>query len=729
MVETVITVLIIESDSQLGESISQMLVAYSPIGLHQYLFVPVLTPDVSSGVRYLQDNAVDVVLLDSGEQATAITAVQEQVPSVPIILLVAPGQLETISLSLETSVFDYIEKDIIDGQLLARLLFYAYERYKLQPQIEEALYRHTARLEILYKINQAILSARNSEEIAQIALRSIRDLTVAKRASVTVFDYEAGKATILASDSEAQTKVKPGTKLPLHLFIPTEKLYQGEVYIMEDLSVENFLSPTGYQLKNEGVLSFALVPLIVQDQLIGTLNVGTEKLGVFTVSNLDLLRLIANSVAVALQQMDLYQQAESRTAELEAITDISTGLRTAQSVDTSLSIILEKTTAVTGSVSGSIFLVDNENDELVARGTYPPDPNMQIRRRKRGSGITGHVAETGKIFISEDLRQDTLAHVVINEVDELQLVRSCIALPLRTQNHIVGVMHLGFPQKHTFSQAEIRLLTTIAEIAGNTLDRAMVMETLEQRVKERTRALADANERLKELDYLKSKFVSEVSHELRTPITNLNLYLDLLIQGNPNKRQEYLDIIRKQSTRLIQLIEDTLDLSRIELGESQVKFRHFYLNTLVRQVMNAHEVIANETGLALIMELQHDLPLIYGEPNQLAQVITNLLTNALNYTSEGYIRVCTKWDKGRNQIALSVEDTGIGIEAQDKHYIFERFYRGEFATQSTIPGTGLGLAIVKEIVDLHSGHIEVKSEVGTGSIFQVWLPLETNLGS
>jgi signal transduction histidine kinase len=246
-------------------------------------------------------------------------------------------------------------------------------------------------------------------------------------------------------------------------------------------------------------------------------------------------------------------------------------------------------------------------------------------------------------------------------------------------------------------------------------------EELEQRVVERTRELAEANLRLTELDQLKSKFVSDVSHELRTPIANLKLYVELLQRGSAEKRAHYLTVLKQQAGRLTQLIEDILNLSRLELGGGRVTFGPVNLNYIVDQVVTAHQPRAEATGLTLTFAPGLDLPPVRGEVNQLAQVVTNLLVNALNYTLEGAVRVSTF--QTTQEACLQVKDTGIGIDSEDLPNVFDRFYRGRRSQRSETPGTGLGLAIVKEIVDVHDGRIEVNSQVKQGTTFKVWLPL------
>lgn len=416
------------------------------------------------------------------------------------------------------------------------------------------------------------------------------------------------------------------------------------------------------------------------------------------------------------------EELHHRAAELETLAQVSSALRTTQTVEEMLPIALQKATQVIGATFGSIFLAEPETGDLVARASHPSDHHPLGLRHRWGEGITGHVAATGQVHTTQDLAHDPLAHFLPEETELRSRVRSQISLPLRTQEDTVGVMHIGLQKQRAFADQEVQLLTAVADIAANALYRAAVLETLEQRVVERTRELEEANARLQELDRLKSKFITDVSHELRTPVANINMYLHLLERGKPEKQVQYQAILKEQTVQLMSLTEDILNLSQLALDAESVEFAPVDLNALVEQIINTHQSQAEAAGLQLTLEKGAYLPPVRGRRDQLAQLSTNLVTNAVNYTPAGQVRVSTYLDKG--QACLEVQDTGIGIEPQDLSHIFERFYRGQGIGSSAIPGTGLGLAIVKEIVELHGGEIQVKSQVGGGTTVRVWLPLE-----
>jgi signal transduction histidine kinase len=245
---------------------------------------------------------------------------------------------------------------------------------------------------------------------------------------------------------------------------------------------------------------------------------------------------------------------------------------------------------------------------------------------------------------------------------------------------------------------------------------------LEQRVRERTLELEAANERLTELDRLKTKFIADVTHELRTPLTVLSTRVYLLQHSPPEKHPAYLLALKEQLERLTNFVNATLDLSRLEMSHERMVFGSVDLNDVVTQVLNALQPRAEIAGLDLTFR-NNPIPEVKGEFNQLAQVVTNLVANAINYTANGSIKVETAFDKAHNHVTLEVTDTGMGISENDIPHLFTRFYRGERAGQSSIPGTGLGLSIVKETVDLHEGQISVKSQVGKGTTFTIYLPV------
>jgi two-component system phosphate regulon sensor histidine kinase PhoR len=235
---------------------------------------------------------------------------------------------------------------------------------------------------------------------------------------------------------------------------------------------------------------------------------------------------------------------------------------------------------------------------------------------------------------------------------------------------------------------------------------------------------------LKEVDRLKSRFVSDVSHELRTPLTNIRLYLDLIARvKDRGKTERYLKTLSRESDRLANLIDDLLSLSRIDVGTTQLQRRPMNVNDLLRSLAEDRRSLAAKQGLQLETKISSDLPEILGDERLLSQVFTNLLTNAMNYTQEGgeiTLRTRSDSEASIEWVVVDVEDSGLGIPLDEQSEIFTRFFRGSASKSTGAPGTGLGLAICDEIIHRHGGHITLSSEgkPGKGSCFSVWLPVD-----
>jgi len=227
---------------------------------------------------------------------------------------------------------------------------------------------------------------------------------------------------------------------------------------------------------------------------------------------------------------------------------------------------------------------------------------------------------------------------------------------------------------------------------------------------------------LKELDRLKSQFVSNVTHELRTPLTSIKLYLGLLRRRGAAGMDRYLPVLEREAERLHMLIEGVLALSRMELGKADIRPEPLDLGEMAATLLSDRQALAGERGLTASCFAAPACPPVMGDPSLLPQVISNLVTNAMYYTPRGgSVRIAIQ-PAGERWVTMTVTDTGLGIAPEDLPHLFERFYRGRSSDQTGTPGTGLGLSICKEIVDRHGGRIEVESTVGAGSTFTVWLP-------
>jgi signal transduction histidine kinase len=241
------------------------------------------------------------------------------------------------------------------------------------------------------------------------------------------------------------------------------------------------------------------------------------------------------------------------------------------------------------------------------------------------------------------------------------------------------------------------------------------------------RKIGSRNERLHELDRMKDDFVASVSHELRTPLTSIRGYLELLREGDAGElteeQHQFVSIVERNSDRLLRLVGDLLFVAQVEAGKITLERGSMHVEELVRQAVDAARPAATEKDIEIALDLD-GLGELYADRARLAQVIDNLISNALKFTEPGG-HVCVRTSRQADMGVIEVSDDGMGMSAEDQDQLFQRFFRTASATDQAIQGTGLGLAIVKAIVEAHDGVITVESVEGEGTVFRIELPLTT----
>lgn len=358
------------------------------------------------------------------------------------------------------------------------------------------------------------------------------------------------------------------------------------------------------------------------------------------------------------------------------------------------------------------------------------------------NGVEGTVLLQGKPILAGNIRDvwDRL-HPLHQRLALAAHVKSMISVPLKAKDLVLGALTVDRTQEHSLTQDDVNLLVTVASQVAIALDNAdayrqieALNEGLEAKVRERTKALERlnkelevANERLRELDQLKSTFVSIVSHELRTPMTSIKGYVENMLDGLTGRLTEkqfsYLGRVKYNVERLTRMINDLLDLSRIEAGRVELALRPVSLLELVTEVLESLQTLAREKSVTLEACHADLLPMIHGDRDKLHQILTNLIQNAIKFTpTSGAVRVESLVQDGKF-VQVSVADTGCGIQPEELAKVFEKFYRGESAPTDA-RGAGLGLAIVKSLVELHGGRIWVESALGAGSRFSFTLLIE-----
>jgi signal transduction histidine kinase/CheY-like chemotaxis protein len=484
----------------------------------------------------------------------------------------------------------------------------------------------------------------------------------------------------------------------------------------------------------EPITAVAGVPLEWQGQVIGVLNVLDDvERRAFTQADIQRLMLLAPQAAIAITNARLFEETRRHLADLNAVRQTLLDITAQLDLSQTLAAIAERAVQLVAARGCLIYLLDREAGELVVVADHNPDRQRDYKgtRIKVGEGLSGQVVLRGEPMAVENYSAwEGRSHMYDGEP-----TGAVAAVPLEWQGEVIGVLNvrnnLG---GRSFSQDDIRRLMLLAPQAAIAIMNARLFEQLrqaaedlERKVEARTRELAEANERLREADRLKTQFLANMSHELRTPMNSIIGYSELMLEetyGELTARQrDRLQTILRNARNLLDLINDLLDISRIEMGKVTLMRRTVHLNRVVETALKTLEPMARQKGLWLQTVLDEGLPPVQADEARLIQILNNLLSNAIKFTREGGVTVTVyPYTDAGDWVAVSVSDTGIGIAPEHLPLIFEEFRQIDPSATREFGGTGLGLAIVRRLVELHGGRVWVESTLGQGSTFTFILP-------
>jgi signal transduction histidine kinase/putative methionine-R-sulfoxide reductase with GAF domain len=372
--------------------------------------------------------------------------------------------------------------------------------------------------------------------------------------------------------------------------------------------------------------------------------------------------------------------------------------------------------------SFSLLLLDYETGEL--KGDH-------FDRGDAASPGSSRITPRPGSFLAQVLRRETLIIEDAGNVDQADwrelrgdapVPSALVGVPLIVGTSLLGVALLGFQRPLRANARRRRSLLFLADLIGLAVDRIRTHAELE----EKTARLEEASASLRRLDEMKSELISVVSHELRTPLTSIKAYTETLIDNvnNPSfvLHEKFLGIINEECDRLTRIVNDVLDLSRMDSGRRRLKSEIVELSQVVDEVLPTVEPQLAARGLTMERDFAPDLPGLEADPDLLKQVLVNLINNAAKFSREGTPIILHAAPAGE-RMQIVIEDRGMGIPPDKLSRVFERFYRVEEGGAERVGGSGLGLAIVKSVVELHGGTIRVESEVGQGSRFILELPL------
>ncbi len=404
--------------------------------------------------------------------------------------------------------------------------------------------------------------------------------------------------------------------------------------------------------------------------------------------------------------------------ELQALGEVGQALNSSLDLETVLSTIVTRASRFARADACTVYEYDEERGELLLRATHELDEAVvAVARRspiRRGEGVAGRLAVTRQPVEIPDIAEEGAYTGPLRDVLLRTGNRALLGVPLLHEERLVGALTVNRKSPGRFAPETIALLTTFASQSALAIQNARLF-----------REIAEKSRELEAASKHKSEFLANMSHELRTPLNAILGFSEVLQEGMFGevnaKQSEYLHDILESGRHLLSLINDILDLSKIEAGRMELDVADFDLPNAIENSLILVRERAARRGIALGHAVDASLGTVRADERKLKQVLLNLLSNALKFTPEGG-RVDVRAE-GRGDVAeISVTDTGVGIAPEDQETIFEEF-RQVGAVEKKVEGTGLGLALARRFIELHGGTMWVKSEVGAGSVFAFTLPI------
>jgi GAF domain-containing protein len=489
-----------------------------------------------------------------------------------------------------------------------------------------------------------------------------------------------------------------------------------------DMTIEPGFSPVSLHFeKARTVLS---VPLLHDAALVGVLSMWRREVRPFTEQQIALVQTFADQAVIAIENVRLFTELQARTmeltrsvGELRALSEVGQAISSTLDLRVVLSTIVARATHLSGTDAGAIYEYDEQCEIFVPRATEHLEADivetMLATPVRRGEGATGRLAQAHEPNQVPDILVAPAESRVRGALVRAGY-RALLAVPLVREDHLLGGLTVLRKMPGEFPDDTVDLLQTFATQSALAIQNARLF-----------RELADKSSQLEVASQHKSEFLANMSHELRTPLNAIIGFSEVLgerLFGELNEKQEeYLKDINASGQHLLSLINDILDLSKIEAGRMELELTDFDLPTAIDNALTLVRERAGRRGIALHQAADEELGQIRGDERKIKQVLLNLLSNAIKFTPDGG-RIEVRAIPGGGSVEVSVSDTGVGIAPEDQEAIFEEF-RQVGTADKKVEGTGLGLALSRKFIELHGGRIWVQSQVGLGSTFSFTIPV------
>jgi signal transduction histidine kinase len=540
----------------------------------------------------------------------------------------------------------------------------------------------------LQGVTDAALAHLQLDELLAALLSRTRDALEADTCAVLLLDEETNELVARAAIG-IEEEVERGVRIPVGRGFAGRIAVERQPVVIFDVDHADIVNPI---LREKGIQSLLGAPLLVEGRVVGVMHVGSLTPRVFSDEDITFLHVVADRVAIAIDHARLFEAERTARVRLENVQRVLDAALEHLDLEDLLNELLLRTRDILGTDTAAILLLDDRGKDLVARAAVGLEEEVERGVRVPvGRGFAGRVAAEKRPIVLPDVERADIHNPILREKG----IKSLLGAPLLARGEVVGVLHVGTLTPRKFTPDDVQLLQLVAERAGLALDRARVYEDLLH------------------LDRLKLDFVAVASHELRTPATSVYGILTTLRERreslDPGQRAELEEVLWEQSDRMRRLIEQLLDLSRLDARAHAIDPQPLRVREVVDDVVAS---LARHRESDVIVDVDGELD-AFVDPVAFDRALTNLLSNALHH-GEPPVRVTA--ERGERQLLVAVVDAGPGVPPELVPRLFERFERGVEGS-----GSGLGLSIARAYARAHGGDVVYDSETN-GARFELVLP-------
>jgi PAS domain S-box-containing protein len=599
----------------------------------------------------------------------------------------------------------------------------AIENVRLFNETTEALERQTATAEILKVISE---SPTDTQPVFDAIAASARKLFGDAEVGITLIRGDAIELVAAAGLSEKRLgALRASFPRPLDLVSTVNTtVVDGRLIHYPDTLAEDVPAYTRDTVKSVGIRAMLGVPLLREGRSIGGVLLSRATPGAYTEQQIALLQTFADQAVIAIENVRLLRELQERTealtksvGQLTALGEVSQAISSTLQMETVLRTVVSRAVQLTGLDAGVIYEYDQPADRFELRASQNFDEEGVARLRaaalRSGEGAVGTAVQRREPVQVHDTHAPDYPARLRGLLDRYGY-RALLAVPLLREDNVIGALLMGRRAPGAFPREMVELLQTFASQSTLAIQNARLFREIEAK----SRQLEVASQH-------KSQFLASMSHELRTPLNAILGFNEMVLDGMYGELSEELrpplENMQTSGKHLLRLINNVLDLAKIEAGRMELALADYSVQDTVASVHSTLRPLAAEKGLEFVADASPEIPLAYGDGGRITQCLMNLAGNSLKFTKAGKVEIGVEQRDGL--LRYHVADTGIGIPADKIGSLFTEFKQTDATIASEYGGTGLGLSITKKFIEMHGGRIWVESEAGRGSTFIFEVPL------